>query len=492
MPKVSRASKSASKLGSKKAPVVSEAVSPLKPFPKPLSLRKLIGPSFIILAFGLGSGELILWPYLTANHGLGLLWAALLGISFQYFIDMEIERYALVKGESVFVGLAKYLRWAPYWFIASTFIGFALPGIIAAAAQTLAAAAGINDFKWLAIGLLILLGLVLSLGKTVYSMMEHLTKTLILVGVPFIVILVLVLVDKEALMAAGAGLFGYGPGYRFLPEGISLATFLGAFAYSGAAGNLNLAQSIYVREKGYGMGAHAQKIAGLFKAGALEQKIKLDGEDFAPTPANIRNFKGWWRRISWEHGIVFWALGFFSMAVVMILAYVSSYGSNGNEQGIYFVINQSTRVGIIIAPWAGAVLLAVIGVLLTQTQLGILDSTSRMIAENIAIKKLENRGRIPEGKKINLTKLYYIFVWAQIVFGVILFLFDFYEPRTLIVAGALINAWAMTVHIALVAYLNWKALPKACQPPLWRRLLLLLIFLFFLGFGTITIWNYIV
>jgi hypothetical protein len=31
-------------------------------FPQPLSLKKMIGPSFIILALGLGSGEIILWP----------------------------------------------------------------------------------------------------------------------------------------------------------------------------------------------------------------------------------------------------------------------------------------------------------------------------------------------------------------------------------------------------------------------------------------------
>lgn len=457
----------------------------LKSFPKPISLRKMIGPSFIILAFGLGSGELILWPYLTANYGLGLLWAAFLGISFQYFIDMEIERYALVKGESVFVGLAKYLRFAPQWFILSTFTGFALPGIIAAGAQTLAAAFGYDDFKWLAIGLLIFLGLILSFGKTVYSLMEHLTKTLILIGVPFILILVFLVIDKEAIMAAGAGFVGAGPGYRFLPEGISLAAFLGAFAYSGAAGNLNLSQSIYIKEKGYGMGAYSQKIAGLFKQGSLEQEIRLEGQNFAPTPANIKNFKTWWRRIGLEHGIVFWGLGFFSMAIIMILAYATTYGAADNKEGITFVINQSAHIASIVGPWAGAALLAVIGILLTQTQLGILDSTSRMIAENVAIKKIQNQGTA----RVNLTRIYYSFVWAQVAFGVLLFLLDFYEPRGLIVAGALINAWAMTIHIALVSYLNWKALPKEFQPPLWRRILLAIIFLFFLGFGSVTVWS---
>ena len=88
-----------------------------KNFPKALSVKKIIGPSFVILALGLGSGEIILWPYLSSNYGLGIVWGAVLGITFQFFINMEIERYTLVKGESVFVGIAKFFKWATFWFI---------------------------------------------------------------------------------------------------------------------------------------------------------------------------------------------------------------------------------------------------------------------------------------------------------------------------------------------------------------------------------------
>ena len=132
----------------------------MKEFPKPLKLKKLLGPSFVILALGLGSGEVILWPYLVSNYGLGLVWGALIGITFQFFINMEIERYALIKGESVFVGLNKVFKYAPYWFILSTFIGFGLPGIIAASAKVFAFIIGVENFKWIAIFFLIIIGLI--------------------------------------------------------------------------------------------------------------------------------------------------------------------------------------------------------------------------------------------------------------------------------------------------------------------------------------------
>src|SRR3990172_7738455 len=94
-----------------------------KRLPPAPPLRKLLGPSFILLGLGLGSGELILWPYLASTYGLGIIWGALLGITFQFFLNMEIERYTLVRGESIFVGLARRVgQFAPLWFIFSTLI----------------------------------------------------------------------------------------------------------------------------------------------------------------------------------------------------------------------------------------------------------------------------------------------------------------------------------------------------------------------------------
>lgn len=58
--------------------------------PKPLPFSQLIGPSFIILGLGLGSGELILWPNLVSKYGLGIIWGAILGVTFQFFMNMEI------------------------------------------------------------------------------------------------------------------------------------------------------------------------------------------------------------------------------------------------------------------------------------------------------------------------------------------------------------------------------------------------------------------
>ncbi len=457
----------------------------MKQFPPPIKFTKLLGPSFIILALGLGSGEVILWPYLSSNFGLGIAWGAILGITFQFFMNMEIERYALVKGESVFVGMNKLWKWSAYWFIASTFLGFGLPGIIAASAQVFSFVFGITQFKYVAMVFLIVIGLILSLGKTVYATMERITKTIIFAGVPFILILTLVLAKTADWNLLATGIFGRGEGYLFWPSGMGFALFLGAFAYAGAGGNLNLTQSIYIREKGYGMGKYSQKIAGLFRGNKQEKNVKLTGEEFNINKNNINNFKAWWKKINLEHLFVFWFLGALAMCLLMLLAYVTAFGNPSNAEGINLVINEGVAIKNILAPWVGILFLLVVGVMLFQTQLGVLDSTSRIMSENFALKKL---GKNTSGK-INLSKIYFIFLWAQIVFGIILFLFNIYDPKFLIVLGAVINAVAMFVHIGLVNWMNAKLLPLEFQARLWRKLIIVSIFLFFGFFSGVTLWD---
>jgi len=453
----------------------------LKEFPKPLKLTKLLGPSFVILALGLGSGEVILWPYLVSNYGLGIVWGALLGITFQYFLNMEIERYALAKGESAFVGINKVFKFAPYWFIISTLIGFGLPGIIAAASQLIASVFNIADFRWLAIPFLIIIGLILTLSSSIYKKVEKITKTILLICVPFIITLAIIVSTKTDWIDLGKGLVGIGHNYFGVPAGISLATFLAAFAYSGAGGNLNLTQSIYIKEKGYGMGIHSQKISGLFKS---KEKVELDleGHDFELNESNLKRFKQWWKTVSIEHLIVFWGLGIISMLILMVLSYTTTFGGD-NGSGIKFVIQEGLQIGEKVWKPLGSAFLIAAGILLLQTQMTILDSTSRICAENSAIIKLgKDKSRL-----INLSKIYIWFLWGQITLGITLFSLGFYEPKTLIVMGAVINAIAMLIHTFLVNWANYKILPKQIQPSIIRRSIIIAIFIFLLGFSIITL-----
>lgn len=458
-------------------------LEPLKTndLPDPLPLKKLIGPSFIILALGLGSGEVILWPYLTANYGLGIIWGALLGITFQFFMNMEIERYALARGESIFVGLSRKLKYISFWFLLSTFIPWMWPGIIAASSKFLGSVVGIKETHYLAIGLLILIGIFLSLGPILYKTVENLQKTIILVGVPSIFILSIILAKSENWIKLGQGIFGIGEGFIFLPVGISIASFLGALAYAGAGGNLNLAQSYYVKEKGYGMGKFGGRITSLLTGKG--ENVSLTGSRFEPTLDNLSKFNIWWKNINIEHFFVFWLTGSITILLLALLSYSTVYGQPGNEQGVNFVLKEAQFIGERVLPIVGTFFLLVVSLTLFGTQLGVFDATSRILSENLILSSF---GKLNEN---NLRSLYYLVLWLQIIAGVTIFLIGFTEPLQLVIIAAVLNAMAMFVHSGLTLWLNLTSLDAKIRPSIFRIIVMSMAFIFYGGFSLYVLYD---
>ncbi len=448
--------------------------------PPPPSLRKLIGPSFILLGLGLGSGELILWPYLTSNYGLGIIWGAVIGITIQFFINMEVERYALIYGESIFVGFARLFRFLPIWFIITTLLGFGWPGIGLTGATLISNAFGIAQPRVVGIVLFILIGLILSVGKELYKTVEKFEKLLIGIGVPLILFITIYFAKPIDYGMLIKGIVGQGEGFDFLPPGIALLTFLGALAYAGAGGNLNLAQSFYIRDKGYGMGKYADKIKGLFTAKAEIEDVSLSGSTFEPHEEHIKIFHKWWRAINIEHGVVFWFLGLFTILLLALLAYATAYGQPGNASGINFILNEAKIIASKTLPLFGTIFLIITGVMLSATQLTVLDSTSRIITENILLLK---------SKANQITKTYYRVLWAQILLGITIFLIGFGEPRTLVTIGAVFNAIAMFFYIGLILFLNNRVLHVKLRPSFFRNLVLVFAFVFFGGFSIYSIYQ---
>ena len=454
-----------------------------KDLPKPLPLRKLIGPSFIVLGVGLGSGELILWPYLTSNFGLGIIWAALLGITFQFFINMEIERYSLVTGESIFVGLTrKFGRLAPIWFILTTLIPWMWPGIMAASATVFAKAAGLPYSSLTGIFLLLVLGGIYSLGSVVYKTQESFQKTIILVGVPFTIGLAIYFATANDWLTLVRGVAGFGEGFRFIPKGLPFATFLAALAYAGAGGNLNLAQSLYVKEKGYGMGAFSGRITNILKG--IKENVALEGTTFETTKENMLRFKTWWKRINIEHGLVFWLTGAFTMLMLSLLAFTTVYGNPGVETSINFVIGEATAIAQKTSPYFGRFFLVMVGIMLFGTQFSVYGSNSRIAAENLVIMNQE------KFKIGNIAKYFYVFLWAQLIAGMLILASGFTEPLALVTLGAVLNAISMFIYTGLVLWLNSTLLPKGTRPSPFRFVFVFLAFLFYGGFSVFTVFSY--
>jgi hypothetical protein len=446
--------------------------------PQPPTLRKTLGPSFILLGLSMGSGELLLWPYLAATYGLGLLWGAVIGLTLQFVLNTEAMRYTLAWGESVFVGFQKLHPALPIWFIFSTLIPWSLPGFSSATAQILHTLFPPISETFFAIALLLLTGLILSSGSSLYKTMERFQKFILFFGLSFIFFITLLMTRWQDWVVASKGLVGIGENWWLLPPGLALATFLRAFAYSGAGGNLNLAQSYYIKEKGFGMGKYMGKISALFSS--KKQKVDLFGQHFAHTKDNARLWKHWWQLINREHMIVFWGLGLLSIIVLSTLAYATSFGQTTGT-GLEFLYFQASTIGKQTLPIFHPIFLLVGASMLFASQTGVLESSSRIISENsILATHLKH-------KKVALASWFYIALWTQIGLGIVTYLIGFRQPLALITLAAILNAIAMMVSFALLFLLNRQHLLRQYQPHRNRKIILIVATVLFGFFLVITI-----
>lgn len=430
--------------------------------PEPITLKKSIGPSIILLGLALGSGELIMWPYLVSQYGLGIIWGGLLGITFQYFLNTEIMRYTLARGESVFVGWRRWGKTIPVWFVFSTVIPWALPGFVLASATMINHVFPSLPINVTAAILILITGLIISSGKTLYKTMETVQKTLLSVGVPFVTLLALYMARGTDWVALFQGFIGIGDGYHFLPEGVAIGAFLGAFAYSGGGGNLNLSQSYYIKEKGMGMGRYGVGIKTLL---AGSSSHRLDGQFFALTGSNLSKWRRWWRLVTTEHFLVFWGIGIFTISMLSLLSAATARGVE-SAGGLSFFFRQSEMISSALHPLVGTTFVLIGSLMLFTTQLGILEAASRVISENLLLLKYKVTD------EVNASRMFYYVLWTELVFSAIFLFSGASEPRSLLTLGAILNAAAMMVAFVLIGALNTITIPKQLRPPRARILVL--------------------
>lgn len=441
----------------------------------PKTFRNLIGPGLVLIAMGLGSGEFVLWPYFVSQFGFGIIWGAILGILFQYFVSNETGRYTLATGNSVFVGFKKLSRFFPAWFIISTFLSFAWPGIIGTGGEILGRLLNIQDFRWLTITMLIIIGLIFTLGGKVYSTLEKTQKIFLLISIPTLILIVVLIVNPSTFIDIAQGTIGLGDGYFLFPVGISIGQFLGAIAYSGAAGNLILSHSFYIQDKGFGMAGYGEGELVMGK----ESYLKELKNQFELNSENIKKFKRWFNVVALEQFISFVIIGFLSIILLTIIAYELIYPA-ATADNLNFIFLEAEKLSLI-TPILGTTLLILGVVFLFTTQLGVFESTSRIMSENIHMSS-DFFGRISR------SKLFFIFLWVQIVFAIIVTLLNIAAPLQILFLNTLFSALSMFVLSGAVLWLNnSRFTPTQLRPKLFRNTMLLLSFLFFGFFCVIVI-----
>lgn len=437
----------------------------------------LIGPGIVLIAMGLGSGEFILWPYLVSQFGFGILWGALVGITCQYFVSNETGRYTLATGGSVYAGFYKLNKYIPYWFIISTYLSFAWPGIILAGGVIFSKLLNYGDPRVYTIAMLLMIGMLLTFGGKVYTNLERVQKIFVLIALPLLLFIAALVIDITTVDNIAVGLVGKGEGYWFIPPGIGLMAFLGSVAYSGAAGNLVASHSFYLQDEGAGAARNFDTQISLKNT----TTSTFEGEQFEPNSVNVKNFNHWFKISAIEQFISFWIVGIITIIMLCVIAYGLAYPFNG-EEGLNFIFLQSDEIAKRFPSFLGTIFLLIGVIFLFTTQLGIFETTSRIMTENFKL------GAKSFTDKLSRSSIYFSFLWLQILSSIFIASLNLTQPIQILIIGTFFSAISMFVLSGLIFKLNTSAvLPEEIQMPFSRKLAVILSFIFFGIFCMLTV-----
>src|ERR671918_716177 len=166
---------------------------PIRKLPEAPQAAHIIGPAMILVALGVGLGETFLWPRLVIVFGPDIRWMFLVGVIVQTVVMLEMARYAMATGESIFFGAARIFQPLMWLFFFTAIAVYIWPGHLSTGADALEELTGIPWQLSASIGLVII-GVMFTVVKVIYNIVEAVLT--FLVGV---------LVIGSAIVAAFVG-----------------------------------------------------------------------------------------------------------------------------------------------------------------------------------------------------------------------------------------------------------------------------------------------
>jgi hypothetical protein len=451
--------------------------------PEPRPLKEVLGPSVLLLAGAIGSGEFVLWPYISTQTGLALVWLAVIGVLTQYYLNMEITRYTLATGETAVTGFTRLWKHWSWMFILMAVIPWMWPGWATGSSTAFTYMFGLEE-RWvvpITIGVLVLIGLVLTISPVVYRTVEKIQFLLVALIVLFMIYILVMLLGGEAWSGLARGLTTDIPKIPDAIETVGIATLLGAIAFAGAGGVMNLAQSNWVRDKGLGMGERLPKIVSPITG--EEEAAPGIGYLFPQDEENMRRWRGWWKVAHKEQFTTFFVLGLAAILLFMMLAYTTVGVGGAPEGGFSFIRLQGETLQAEHATWVGNAFWFTGMVVLLSTNLTVLDMVSRIVADIVKT----NWAR--ESTTWTESRIYVAMVWSMIVFGSAILLAGVDQPLVLIITSAALNGVVMFVYSVLLIRLNRGMLPRAIGLGGVRLGVLVWAVLFYGGFSLFLVWD---
>src|SRR5215208_7570497 len=151
---------------------------PIRKLPEAPAAAHLVGPAMILVALGVGFGETYLWPRVVIVFGPDIRWLFTVGVVVQTVVMLEMARYAMATGESIFFGAARLAQPIMWFFFAVAILVYIWPGHISGGAEALEELTGIPWQLSATIGLIVI-GIMFTVVTYIYNLIESLLAFLV-------------------------------------------------------------------------------------------------------------------------------------------------------------------------------------------------------------------------------------------------------------------------------------------------------------------------
>ncbi len=419
-------------------------------FPKPTkTLLQLLGPSIVFVALSLNGGEMLLWPSLTANYSMRILWPLLIILTLQFIVNIEIERYTLVTGKSTEANLTQSVRWLSVVFVIAVLVSLVWPAwmstagnILATLALPQAAPAAVRNAGLVLTIMLMCLVTIVFVMKNTYKILESVSRVGLVFALGIIFLVVVLNFDAVALAHGLRGVVSFG----YLPMTLPRFDFLGAVAYGGVAGVLNLVQSEWIASKKYG-------------AAALSEADRT-AIDWSASESHS-NFRKWFSLVNREHFLLFFCANLFT---IFVLSYLGTLLLPiGTAQG-FGVLQKEIAVLNGQIPYLGVAFGLATFVIFVMANVTILDAIGRLIHRVIETNAPALARRV-QPSHVSLVAI----ALGIMILGLSILNENFKQPYFLLVLSASLSSLVMWLYPPLLLKLNLQ-LPRAAQPALWRQI----------------------
>ncbi len=439
------------------------APMPIRKLPEAPEAAHILGPAMILVALGVGIGETFLWPRLVIVFGPEIRWLFLVGVVVQTIVMLEMARYAMATGESIFFGAARLFKPLMWFFFLVAILVYVWPGHISTGAEAFEDLTGI-PWQLSASLALIIIGILFTVVTVVYNLIESLLAILVgvlVIGSAIAGAIVGSLSDLGEVLVGLVRVDAGIPSEALTAEWFPLV--VGALAFAGPSGMQQMWYTLWLRDKGAGMGVHMPRVRGLLHAGE-EETIPDTGSMFdTDDPEEMRKWKGWRKWVSYDAILLFFGT---TMLVTIIFTVMAMNAAEVNpaartallegerEAAFPAMADAFGRAAGILDP-IFFVFIAIVGF---KASIGLFDAFARGQSDMTYYF-------LPGAKRFKMAQLYAMYLWFVIIFGIVILNFGPADgPTQILDVLAFLSTFVMGAYCLTLAVVNNRNLPKKIRP----------------------------